>query len=189
MMVVSGCAVYFMLRIMMAPDDENHEKYETHRRLARKQPKHLPDHMQQGMILSRPSVIIIYTALYTLQCSHFKVFLIIKLSALSQNLSLTLSVFQIKPVLPSEADKKACGRTDNGSSLSCRADWSSATSKFLSPTVLMHGGLLCVAFRLSVCEYTKSHQIIIHQKKILHNTKFSRDLNFANLQLQQFAST
>ncbi len=50
-MVVSGCTVYFMLRLMMAPDDDNHEKYETHRRLARKQPKHIPDHMQQGMIL------------------------------------------------------------------------------------------------------------------------------------------
>ena len=26
----------------------------------------------------------------------------------------------------------------------------------------MHGGLLCVASRLSVCDYTKNHQIIIH---------------------------
>ncbi len=28
---------------------------------------------------------------------------------------------------------------------------------FLSPPVLMHSGLLCVAFRLSVCDYTKGH--------------------------------
>ena len=42
------------------------------------------------------------------------------------------AVFQIKPVLPSETDKNACGRAINGSSPSCRTGWFSATSEFLN---------------------------------------------------------
>ena len=42
------------------------------------------------------------------------------------------TVFQIKPVLPSETDKDACGRANNGSSPSCRTGWFSATGEFLN---------------------------------------------------------
>ncbi len=47
-------------------------------------------------------------------------------------------------------------------------------SIIFSPPVLMHGGLLGIAFCLSVClsicHYSKSHQKIIHQIKI-HNLR------------------
>ncbi len=43
-----------------------------------------------------------------------------------------LAVFQIEPVLPSETDKKAFGRADNGSSPPCRTGLFSATGEFLN---------------------------------------------------------
>ncbi len=48
---------------------------------------------------------------------------------LQPTLCITVSVFQIEPVLPSETDKKVFGRANNGSSPSCLF---SATSEFLN---------------------------------------------------------
>ncbi len=42
------------------------------------------------------------------------------------------SVFQIRPVLPSEVDKKACGRANNRTSPFCRSGLFPATSEFLN---------------------------------------------------------
>ncbi len=42
------------------------------------------------------------------------------------------AVFQIRPVLPSEMDKKACERANNGTSPSCRSGLFPATSEFLN---------------------------------------------------------